>query len=691
VKRVNDLLDDARAYPSPKGPETPRPLLAWLSMERAPEPSPGRLGAVNLACAALVGAFVLLASFAGDGSDFDGVLPVGGAAAALLVAFLVAFSFGLIRLPRVGLAGAALLLATVLLAAWTAATVAWSIAPDRSWDTANRNLVYAVFLGLGIVLAGVAGRAAARVGAWVLAGGVSVVLCWALLAKAIPALDPEGDRIARLREPVGYWNVLALLAAIALPLALWVGATSGRRLPMRVLGGLLMYAAIVALLLTLSRAGLVAGIAAIVLWMLLSRERVEGGLLLVAAGVPAALVAGWAFTRPALVEGGAERADRVSDGAVFGVLTLVGAGLVAALVALGVRHGLDPRLRRRAGRSLFAAAGLAAAIGIAALVVAVGNPVTWFDEEVTDTSCSEVVNDPSRIGSLNLNNRWCWWNEAWDVYADHSPEGAGAGTFEVARKRYRTDGRNVLEPHSVPLQQLADGGVVALALLIALAAAAAFVAADAVRRLDGAERAAAVALVAAPAAYFAHSLVDYTWDFIAATAPVMVALGVLAGAGRPAVAVRRRPFLAVASALVLAAVLVSFAFPRLSEESVRASTRALEDNDFERASDLALWARFFNPLSVEPMFAQARISESRRFKQAAELRYIQAVELQPENPRTWYELGLYEFHVLDNMCAAYRFLNDAYTLDPAGSQWVRGGPLDVSRAAVNKGACAPGS
>jgi len=40
---------------------------------------------------------------------------------------------------------------------------------------------------------------------------------------------------------------------------------------------------------------------------------------------------------------------------------------------------------------------------------------------------------------------------------------------------------------------------------------------------------AAVALVAAPAAYLAHSLVDYSWDFLAATAPAMVALGVLAG------------------------------------------------------------------------------------------------------------------------------------------------------------------
>jgi hypothetical protein len=43
------------------------------------------------------------------------------------------------------------------------------------------------------------------------------------------------------------------------------------------------------------------------------------------------------------------------------------------------------------------------------------------------------------------------------------------------------------------------------------------------------------------------------------------------------------------------------------------------------------------------------------------------------------------------MCAAYRFLNNAYTLDPAGSQWVEGGPLDAARKVVNDGGCAAGS
>jgi hypothetical protein len=75
----------------------------------------------------------------------------------------------------------------------------------------------------------------------------------------------------------------------------------------------------------------------------------------------------------------------------------------------------------------------------------------------------------------------------------------------------------------------------------------------------------------------------------------------------------------------------------------------------------------------------------------AERFYIRAVELQPDNPVTWYTLGVFEFDVRKNLCAAYRFLNNAYTLDPKGNQWTRGGPLDVARKAVNEGGCARGS
>lgn len=654
-------------------------------MDRASEPSVREPGVGVLTLTGLVGAALAGAMFAGDGSDVGGILPVGGAAVLLLAGAVVAVALGRFSAPRIGRSGAVLVGAMIALVVWTGATMAWSIVPDRSWDAFNKTVAYAAFLGLGIVLAAAAGRFAARLGAATLAVVSGITLTWALLAKAVPSLDPEGDRVARLREPVGYWNALALLADMALVLGLWLGATHGHRRSVRVAGGLLVYAATLSLLLTLSRAGVLVAAGVVVLWVVVSSERVEGGLLLVASAGPAALVGAWAFTRPALVEDVATRSDRVADGAVFGALALVGAAIVAGLVALGSRRSLAEEARRRVRRGLVVVAALCAVGAAAALAVATANAVS------SGRSCSEVVNDPSRFESLDPNNRLCWWSEAWDVFAGHAPEGAGAGTFEIARKRYRPDARNVLEPHSVPLQQLADGGALAFGLLLALVASAAVACVCALRRLTGPERAAAAALVAAPAAYLGHSLVDYDWNFLAVTAPAMTALGVLAVAGRMPGDRRKRPLLGVGAVLVAAVVLVSFSFPHLADRMERNSTRALAGGDLERARDRALWARFFNPLSVDPLFALARVDELRGWPNTAELRYIRAVELQPDDPEAWYALGLYEFQVLRNLCATYRFLNNAYTLDPSGNQWVKGGPLDVARDAVNEGGCAPGS
>jgi hypothetical protein len=633
----------------------------------------------------LVGAALAGAMFAGDASDVGGTLPVGGAAAGLLAAALVVVALGRLPAPRLGRSGAVLVAAMIALAVWTGATVAWSIVPDRSWDSFNRTVAYAAFLGLGIVLATAGGRFSARLAASMLSLVIAITLTWALLAKAVPALDPEGDRVARLREPVGYWNALALLADMALALGLWLGTTPGHRRSVRIAGGLLLYVATLSLMLTLSRAGVLVGVGVLVLWLALSSERVQSGLLLLASAGPAVLVGAWAFTRPALTEDVASRSDRMADGAVFGLLALAGAAVVVVLVALGTRRALSEDSRRRVGRVLVVVAAVCVLGALAGLGIATANAVS------SGRSCSEVVNDPSRFESLDPNNRLCWWSEAWDVFAGHSPEGAGAGTFETARKRYRPDARTVVEPHSVPLQHLADGGAAALVLFLTLIGAAAAACVCALRRLEGPERAAAVALVAAPAAYLGHALVDYNWNFLAVTAPTMVALGVLSGAGRVPGGSRKRPLLAAGVVLVGVVILVSFSFPRLADRMERSSTRALASDDLELARDRALWARFFNPLSVDPLFALARVEESRGRLGNAERRYIRAVELQPDNPETWYTLGLFEFEALDNLCATYRFLNNAYTLDPSGSQWVKGGPLDIARDAVNEGGCAPGS
>ena len=140
---------------------------------------------------------------------------------------------------------------------------------------------------------------------------------WSLLGKVLPPrLRLRAARRVAPEGPVGLWNQLALVAVFALPLALW------RR---RLEGVLLAYAALVALLLTYSRGGLLTAVLVLAAWLVLSEERLESGATLVAAALPAAVVVGVAFALPGVTSDGQSSSTRWRDGLVFGVVLLAGA------------------------------------------------------------------------------------------------------------------------------------------------------------------------------------------------------------------------------------------------------------------------------------------------------------------------------------------------------------------------------
>ena len=595
-----------------------------------------------------------------------------------LAALLVAGVWGVLALSgSVPVPGGALVLGGLMLAtaAWSGLSIAWSVAPDLSWAELNRTLVYTAFLAVGLLLGARPGSGRLAAAALTVAFGAGVV--WALAGKAIPAVFPDGGRAARLRDPIGYWNALALAADALLVLALSFAA-SARTVAVRAGGAALGYAAIVAVLLAASRAGVAAAVLGIVLWLWLRRDRVEAALLVLVATVPAAAVAGWAFTRPALVEDGGVHSARVADGAWFGLLLLGGGALVAFAARELGRRPLQPASRQRVALLL---RGLAIGVALVTVAVLAANAGRVADEFRGE----EVANDPGRFASLSSNNRLAWWGEARNVFEADPLTGAGANTFEVARKRYREIASSVTQPHSVPLQFLAGTGLVGLALLLGLVAAAAAAAVKAMRRLRGSERDAAAALAVALALWLVHALVDYPWDFVAVTGPALFATGALAAAGRPERRIRS-PFAAVSVAAVTLAACASVLTPWLAQQSVRDVNPALERGDLDAARDAAERARSLDPLSLAPLFARARVEEDADDEAAALAAYRRATATQPDNPLPWYELGLYEFSLGDR-CSAYVTLNRAYTLDPAGLQWRPGGELDQARAWVNAGNC----
>ncbi|HET6682596.1 MAG TPA: O-antigen ligase family protein [Gaiella sp.] len=628
-----------------------------------------------------VGVLLAAAVFHGGGSRVDSLATVGIAALVVAGVALCVGLRGALPLPRLDRAASAAVLGATCLTAWAGVSIAWSIAGDRSWDWLGRGLVYLAFIALGSLVGALAGGA--RRLAALLALVVGAAIGWALLGVAIPSLFPDGDRIARLREPVGYWNALALLADAAVALGLWLA--SDRRAVVRVAGALLMYGGALAMLLTQSRAGVVGALAVVALWLVTSRDRLADALRVVVFVGPALVVGGWAFTRPALVEDGVLRADRISDGRVFAAVTLALAIAVALAGWLLPVARLSSERDRAVRTVLVSACAVALVAGTVGLVAKVGDPFSWASSQFSGGECANV---PGRLADLCANNRVAWWKESLHIARDRPVGGSGAGTFSIARLRYRTDATQTSEPHSVPFQVLADLGVVGLALLVVTVVGGVVGVRRGLRLARPGEQRAAAALACLVLAFGIHALVDYDLDFLAVSAPALIALGALLAVGRPQLRVRARGAELVAVGAVTVAAVLAVAFPAVADDEVDRSLDATDAGQLADAVRHANRARMLNPLSLAPLEARAYAADVAGDQDAAVAWYERATRLQPENPDPWYDLGLYHVIATHDLCAAYQALNHSYTLDPRSTRWSPRGPLDQARDAVNRGACA---
>jgi len=632
----------------------PRPLTLGI-------PAPLLLGAS--------GALLAVALFFGGGSRTDPLALIGAAAVgAAGVTVAVAFAG---RLPMPVLGGAAIAFLALLagVAAWSALGTWWSIAPDLTWRYANRGLAYAAFCALGLFVASSVPRAM-RVVAAGLAVLVAAVVAWALAGKVAPALYPDSFRFARLRDPLAYWNALALVAGMGMPLALWIAASRVHANLVRAGGALLLFATSIALLLTYSRGGVAVGIVAMAVWLGLTERRLEGVVTLIVAGLPALAVSAWAFGRPGLSEDGQPYSVRFDDGIRFGVvLGVIGAAVfgVAYLAArYEERRPPTPELAHRIIR--WAALGAAGAGAVALLVLFVAaDPIDWVGDQARDfanPTTQPVSQGPGRLQAIGSNNRWGWWQEAWDAFRDDPVGGAGAGAFRLVHLKLRDNSQSVTEPHDLPLQALAETGFVGFLLASGAVLAAVLAVGGTLRRLVGEERAAGLALAVVALLYPLHGLVDYDWDFVAVSAPFFFTLGVLLAGGAPTRIVRR-PFLALAGGLVALAAMSSLLTPWLADRRVDSAYDALESNRTAAAIERADQARSLDPLAVEPLFAAALAKEREgRILDALHL-YVRATEMQPENPETWYQLGSFELG-LHSFGWAELHLTRARELDPHG-------------------------
>jgi len=603
---------------------------------------------------------------------------LSGAALLGLIVVAVALRPGAAR-PRAARGGRVGLVLLAAFALWSGLSFLWTVEPTGTWKELNRAVLYAIVAAIAMASASLAGEKAIERAATGLLAVATAVALWAICGKLIPGVTLFGlvdlnhtRDLARLRAPLGYWNALALLCVVGIPIALRITTDIGRTRRVRLGALALVFLFICTQFMTYSRGGLLALLSVLVLLTALGPHRLR--TLIVVAVVFACAMPGilYAFAQDTLVGNGVPLETRETAGLELLAVLVVCLG---ALLAIGwglIR--LEPRSRWRAehSRRLWRALGIAAAVaalfafigaatGEGGLRGAVDRATSSFTEEAKDEQF-----DPGRVITANSGNRWTWWQEAAGGFSDRPFGGWGAGSFPVVHRLYRDDQLSVVQPHSVPLQFLVETGIVGGLLAIGAIFTLLGVAYLRIRALPpGRSRDLGVPLLAAGVAWSVHGIFDWDWSLPGATLPMMVALGTLVALPARGVPPRERSVEALAgssaapgrwalvalASLVAAAAIGSAVLPaRAAGVAEEAETIAGDRQDpvaLEQAAARADLAARLDPVSVRPLFVGAAIAQGRgRLIEAREL-LLDAVDRQPYSVDAWYRLSLIALALAD--------------------------------------------
>jgi len=605
----------------------------------------------------------------------------------------------------------------LLLAALTAASIAWSINPSDSWLEANRGFAYAAVFAAAVALAHVAPhRWQALTGGLVL--GMVLVCAYSLATKVLPSLLAPDEIYARLREPFGYWNAVGVTAAMAVPGCLWLGTRRHGHAAVSALAFPAMGVVLTTLLLSYSRGALIAVAIGCALWFVLVPLRLRGAVVLATGLVVALFTALWTFGQAGLSQDDVELALRADAGLSFGLLLAAGvAVLTISGMAIGFAaavHPPQPRLRRRAGLVTLCLVAMIPVGVLGALAFseggiggAVGNAV----DSVTANTVAAPSNDAGRFLETE-SLRGLYWTEALGMFTDNPVGGLGAGGYETARPRYGPDPIVTSYAHGFSFQVLADLGVIGGLLTVGLFVTWLLAATRAAGLRRGwrtlpftPERVGLITLLTVVVTFGVQSTIDWTWVFPGVAVIALLAAAWVAGRGPftetpPARAlgeVGRIPArlragvhsplrAGAAAAVLLVAVAAAWAAwqPLRAQNAGQAALQAAQDGDVERARELVADARERNPVAVEPLFQRSIVERRANDPRAGLAALTDAVRLQPENPNPWLRLAEYELTVMNRAQRGLEAARTAVFLDPRSPQAAR-----IFVAAVRAGAQAP--
>lgn len=546
------------------------------------------------------------------------------AAVAIVVWWALAVCVGAGLLPRAKVGWPAWVAAASFagLAALAAASSGWGTSAERAVNEGNR---VALLLGV-LVLAVFAGRRA-DVERWAngLAIGLVAVALLALASRFFPSHFSEGDipqflpsAHVRLSYPVGYWNGLAVLVALAIPLLLRA-AVAARHVIVQAAAVAPIPALAAVIYLASSRGGAVAAaVGAASFLALTSRRWAAAGAFMIAALGSAATIA-VLHARDELVNGPLPSAAASSEGhsaAAIVAAVCVLAGATYALLAWRFPRSVSPSSR----------VGWATAIvvvAVAAVGTAAAHPMERFNAFKRVPSYDSGGNYvQAHLLSTSGNGRWQYWRAAIDQFKAHRLLGGGAGSYEGWWAQHGNLSGFVQDAHSLYAELLGELGVVGFSLLALPFGLGLLMGLRRLFRRSDDGQASVAALCAVFLAYALSTGFDWMWETTVVSIVGIACLGLLVGpATRTARSGRRdgatppdrRRGLPIAPRMGLAAlallVIGSQAISLLSSRAISQSQAAVERGDAGRALSTADTARALQPWASSPDLQLALVEE----------------------------------------------------------------------------------
>ncbi len=625
--------------------------------------------------------FGLVAFLGIDGGGYDALIysQVGIAAWWVLLLGVAAGALPRTRLSPTALTALGLLAGFVI---WTALSLNWTESLERTLADVARVLTYLSLFSLVLFVR--APREPRRVVAAV-GTAIAVIALIGLLSRLHPAWFPSADQTAqlltesreRLSYPLNYWNGLGALIAVGLPLLLNVAATARQPL-FRALAAAAVPGMVLALVYTLSRAGIVAAVIAVAAYLALTDDRLPKLIGAAVAGAGSLVLVAVAVGDHALREGlaNAEAVNQGNDLLLVAIVVSVAVGLLQLGVSVAMSERRRPAWTRPSRGFSLAAVGVAAVVVIVAFLAAGGpHRISHGIDEFKSGSDAGV--GTGRLNSFSGESRYALWKSAVKEFEDEPILGTGSGTFEFWWDRTEGGEEAVHDAHSLYLQTLGELGIIGFLVLAGFVLTVLVGGALAAVRAGPATRAALAAATAGCLAFAVAAAADWTWQipvlpltFFCLAAVLVAAAG---GGGQEAEGEPREErapglplWLRLGLPLGALVAIVAIAIPFAQTDLVRQSEAAVREGNLDKALEDARSARNVEPGAASPRLQEALVLELGGDLDRAVAAARSASRRESTNWRPWLVISRLEAKRgdADAALAAYRRARSLYPLSP---------------------------